>query len=116
MQWDGIEEVQRGQRAPAEPLCDGSALGPLWVNVGPINAGAQVLATWQGGGAPAFSALARPSRAGCTMLLNFFPPSNNVTKHQVQDRLWDSAKMDGVLEINSLKFPNCENIDLHSRI
>eukprot|EP01048_Picozoa_sp_COSAG05_P009843 COSAG05_NODE_832_length_7073_cov_4.937482_2_plen_91_part_00 len=47
MQWNGIEEVQRGQRAPAEPLCVGSAVGPLWVNAGPINAGAQVLATWQ---------------------------------------------------------------------
>ena len=79
-------------RASGGPL-GVDAVGPLWVNGGRETAGAQTLSAWPGIGP--FLALAQPSNAGLTCLLNYFPPSNACDAHGVQDRLWNPALMDG---------------------
>lgn len=92
VRWDGVHEAKPRMRASDGPL-GVDAVGPLWVNGGRETAGAQTLSAWPGIGP--FLALAQPSNAGLTCLLNYFPPSNSCDAHGVQDRLWNPALMDG---------------------
>ena len=93
VQWDGVEEAGPGKRAEG-PLGP-PAVGPLWMNGARPRADCQVVTTWGSGPrATPFLAIKKPS-AGFTMLLNFFPPSNECSAHGVADRLWDKRQMDG---------------------
>ena len=88
---EGIKEIKAGQRGDGGAGLD--AAGPLWVVGGGLVAQAQELASWPG--SIPFVAINRPSDAGYTLLLNYFPPSNAFTAHRVHDRLWNPANMDG---------------------